>query len=100
MIPREAEVWLLRRANHTCKEITAQLYISLTAPLNQIGRNNYISISSDQGTSRAKAVSLDSALVELAVNVCRCALTNRASHALSPILFDAEDGDFIKITHW
>ena len=26
---REAEVWLLRRANYTCKEIAAELYISL-----------------------------------------------------------------------
>lgn len=29
LTPREAEVWLLRRANYTCKEIAAELYISL-----------------------------------------------------------------------
>ena len=29
LTPREAEVWLLRRANYTYKEIAAQLYISL-----------------------------------------------------------------------
>jgi DNA-binding CsgD family transcriptional regulator len=29
LTPREAEVWLLRRADYTCKEIAAKLYISL-----------------------------------------------------------------------
>jgi DNA-binding CsgD family transcriptional regulator len=27
--PREAQIWLLRRANHSYKEIAAQLYITL-----------------------------------------------------------------------
>ena len=29
LTPREAELWLLRRANRTCKEIAAELFISL-----------------------------------------------------------------------
>lgn len=29
LTPREAEVWLLRRANHTCNEIATELFISL-----------------------------------------------------------------------
>jgi DNA-binding CsgD family transcriptional regulator len=29
LTPRQAEVWLLRRANYTYKEIAAELYISL-----------------------------------------------------------------------
>ena len=29
LTPRESEIWLLRRANRTCKEIAAELFISL-----------------------------------------------------------------------